>query len=160
MSHTNTELITSPPPPIASVLVVDDCQKNWLMVRSILEQFDLELTYAPNGEIALAMAKLVHFDVILMDHSLPGLQGDEVTRQIRTTKTRNTSSSIIAFTSEPDLVDPRAGYNGLLGKPFTAIDLTTAILVALVEQEAVNAGSPEVNCRTPQTRVAAIKGKS
>jgi CheY-like chemotaxis protein len=136
------EFVTPQDTPIASVLVVDDCQSNWLMVRSILEPFDLELIYAPNGEIALELASVVQFDVILMDHCLPGLQGDEVTRRIRAAQNENASASIIAFTSEPNLVDIRAGYNGMLSKPFTPIDLTTAILIALVEQEAVNAGSP------------------
>lgn len=137
MSRSNLEPHAPLQPPTASVLVVDDCHNNWLIVRSILEQFDLVLTYAPTGELALELSKLFHFDVILMDHNLPGLQGDEVTRQIRATRNPNARTSIIAFTSEPEFVDARAGYNGKLSKPFRPIDLTTAILLALVEQEYV-----------------------
>ncbi|MDQ3756049.1 MAG: response regulator, partial [Acidobacteriota bacterium] len=64
--------------------VVEDDEDMRFMLRTMLEQRDgVSVVEAENGEMAIALAENVHLDLILMDSSLPLLDGFEATRRIR-----------------------------------------------------------------------------
>jgi two-component system, cell cycle response regulator DivK len=65
------------------ILVVDDNRDNRELVVKILRRHGYRLTEAVDGEEALVMAVAEPPDLILMDISLPGLDGYEVTRRLR-----------------------------------------------------------------------------
>lgn len=67
----------------ASVLVVEDHEDSRLMLRTLLEFYGANVVEAENGEMAIALAANMHLDLILMDGSLPLLDGLETTRRIR-----------------------------------------------------------------------------
>jgi signal transduction histidine kinase len=67
----------------ANVLLVDDTPANLLALRSILESLDQNLVEALSGEQALQHLLHHDFAVILLDVSLPGMDGYEVARLIR-----------------------------------------------------------------------------
>ncbi|MHB1425571.1 MAG: ATP-binding response regulator, partial [Gemmataceae bacterium] len=67
----------------ANVLLVDDTAANLLALRSILETLDQNLVEAVSGEQALQHLLHDDFAVILLDVSLPGMDGYEVARLIR-----------------------------------------------------------------------------
>lgn len=69
--------------PNASVLVVEDHEDTRFMLRTYLEARGANVVEAENGEMAIALAANVHLDLILMDGSLPLLDGWETTRRIR-----------------------------------------------------------------------------
>lgn len=66
-----------------SVLVVEDHEDTRSMLRTLLESRGLSVIEAENGEMAIAPEANVHLDLILMDGSLPLLDGFETTRRIR-----------------------------------------------------------------------------
>lgn len=66
-----------------SVLVVEDDEDMRHMLRMMLEMRGLSVVEAVNGEMALALVKNVHLDLILMDGTLPLLDGFAATRRIR-----------------------------------------------------------------------------
>ena len=68
----------------ARVLVVEDDEDMRFMLKMLLNQRGgVNVVEAVNGEMAIALAENVHLDLILMDGSLPLLNGFEATRRIR-----------------------------------------------------------------------------
>ena len=68
----------------ARVMVVEDDDDMRFMLKMLLEQHGgVSVVEAVNGEMAIALAENVHLDLILMDATLPLLDGFEATRRIR-----------------------------------------------------------------------------
>lgn len=67
----------------STVLVVEDFEDNRFMMRRLLEMSGYRVVEAVNGEQAVEAAQSEHPDVILMDLSLPKLDGLAATRRIR-----------------------------------------------------------------------------
>ncbi len=67
----------------ATVLVVEDFEDNRFMMRRLLEMSGYRVVEAVNGKQAVEKAQSERPDIILMDLSLPMLDGLAATRQIR-----------------------------------------------------------------------------
>jgi hypothetical protein len=82
------------------VLVVDDDLRNIFALTSVLEQKDLEVFHAENGQSGLEVLQAhPNIDLVLMDIMMPGMDGYETTKAIR--KIRNFESlPIIALTAK------------------------------------------------------------
>lgn len=65
-----------------TILVVEDTELNIDLITQLLED-DFQLIIARDGEQGVAMARETEPDLILMDISLPVMDGYEATRQIR-----------------------------------------------------------------------------
>jgi two-component system, cell cycle response regulator DivK len=65
------------------ILVVDDNQDNRELVVKVLRKHGYRISEAVDGEEALVLAAAERPDLILMDISLPGLDGYEVTRRLQ-----------------------------------------------------------------------------
>ena len=90
------------------------------------------MTLAANGQEALEAVARGRFDAILMDISLPGMDGLEATRRIRAlSSSGGRSVPIIAmsahvFTSEID-THLRAGMDAFIGKPMSPESLRAVL---------------------------------
>ncbi|NRR29781.1 diguanylate cyclase [Oxalobacteraceae bacterium] len=67
----------------ATVLIVDDAPANLGMLRKILTQQGYQTYVASSGERALTLARRMHPDLILLDIVMPGLDGLETCRQLK-----------------------------------------------------------------------------
>jgi NarL family two-component system response regulator LiaR len=120
----------SPNEPRIRVLIVDDHQVVRQGLRTFLElQPDIEVVgEAADGEAALAKARQLEPDVLLMDLVMPGMDGIEATRRIQASALR---TKVIALTSfaEDDKVFPaiQAGASSYLLKDVTPEDLVASI---------------------------------
>lgn len=65
------------------VLLVEDTEDNRFMMRRLLEMSSYEVVEAVNGKEAVDLAIEAHPDIILMDLSLPLIDGLGATRRIR-----------------------------------------------------------------------------
>ena len=68
---------------MAKILLVEDNEMNWDMLSRRLARKGYQVDIATDGEQGVAMAKTKAPDLILMDMSLPVLDGWEATRQIK-----------------------------------------------------------------------------
>ena len=104
------------------ILVVDDDDINRAVVRVFMEHRGCIVMEAPSGEDALNFADLNGFDLILMDLSMPRMDGFETTRRIRVENKISGSTPIFALTAhnaEPNMEKCLgSGMNGVLTKPF------------------------------------------
>ncbi|NJL81025.1 MAG: hybrid sensor histidine kinase/response regulator [Richelia sp. SM2_1_7] len=65
------------------ILVVDDSPDNIFLIKTILEEEGYEVSTAENGYKALSKIEESTFDLILLDLMMPGMDGYEVTKNIR-----------------------------------------------------------------------------
>jgi two-component system cell cycle response regulator DivK len=70
-------------PASATVLLVEDTEDNRQMMHRLLEMSGFNVVEATNGKEAVEVAFKVHPQIILMDLSLPIIDGLAATRQIR-----------------------------------------------------------------------------
>lgn len=111
------------------VLVVEDEETNWFLLRDILKTFSADAVWAEVGQKAIDMiTEGEHFDLILMDIHLPFMNGLEVTEKI---KAMNSDIPIIAQTAFALDDEIRncydAGCDGHILKPFSIPELSAAI---------------------------------
>jgi two-component system autoinducer 1 sensor kinase/phosphatase LuxN len=100
------------------VLVVDDHDVNRRVIEAILLKFDCSVALAATGEEAVDHAFLQPFDLIIMDLHMPGMGGDEATRQIRRLSASRSAFIARWSTDIPERLN--AGlYDGELPKPIT-----------------------------------------
>jgi PAS domain S-box-containing protein len=67
----------------ASVLVVDDNDINLIVASELLKQYGIEADTAESGAEALRMMDAKRYDLVFMDHMMPGMDGIETTEKIR-----------------------------------------------------------------------------
>ncbi len=100
-------------------LVVDDHPTNRLLASALLKNLGWAVYEADSGEAALTLTDQHHFQLILLDISMPGLNGEETCRQLRSRQT--TPSRILAYTAHAFPEDResflRAGFDDILVKP-------------------------------------------
>jgi signal transduction histidine kinase/FixJ family two-component response regulator len=69
--------------PEARALVVDDLDINLKVVKGLLLPFKLKVDLCASGQEAVEMAEKISYDLIFMDHMMPGMDGLEATKLIR-----------------------------------------------------------------------------
>ena len=113
-----------------SILLVEDNEINRFVARAMIEAEGHRLTEAVNGQAGVAQAQEQAFDVILMDISMPVMDGQEATRRIRAGKGASADVPIVAVTAHalPEEITRfcEAGMTRCLSKPIdrrTLIDL-------------------------------------
>lgn len=84
----------------SSVLVVDDTKTNYLVVKNLLLLFDISSDYAQSGMEALQRMEEKRYDLVLLDHMMPGMDGEETLKEIKSrTGERFEEIPIIALTA-------------------------------------------------------------
>ncbi|NMM24703.1 MAG: response regulator transcription factor [Phycicoccus sp.] len=108
-------------------LVVDDEPSLVRVVAGYLEHEGFVVTTAADGEQALAAARSDPPDVVVLDLMLPGIDGIEVCRQLRTF----TDAYVIMLTARSEEVDTliglSVGADDYMTKPFSPRELTARI---------------------------------
>lgn len=112
------------------VLVIEDNPDNLRLITYPLQRNGYEVISAGTGEDGVEMALSEEFAFILMDIDLPGIDGVEATRRIRSSGKREIVP-IIAITSFAMLGDREkiiaAGCNGYFEKPIDPLTIMDKI---------------------------------
>ena len=115
--------------PDAAILVVDDNPKNLEVVKGLLAATKVFVSTATSGEECLDKLKESTFNVVLLDHLMPGMDGIETCERIRK---RYPDLPVYAFTANTESEDGSlytdCGFNGYLAKPVDAKLLEKTIL--------------------------------
>ena len=114
------------------VLLVEDNIVNQAVTRGMLKLLGLEVDAANDGDAALSLLARNHYDLILMDCQMPGMDGFEATRQWRITENAEQRyTPIIALTANAMQGDKErclaAGMDDYLAKPINREQLNQTV---------------------------------
>jgi two-component system cell cycle response regulator DivK len=113
------------------ILIVEDNEKNMKLARDVLQFHGFRTVETVNGEDAVIMAREHLPDLILMDISLPGIDGVEATRQLKDEPSTATIP-IVALTASVLQADrarfEEAGFAGLIAKPIDVLTFPAQVL--------------------------------
>ena len=135
---------------VTTVLIVEDELKITRLVRDYLEQAGFAVLEAADGQAALSLARAERPDMIVLDLSLPGMDGLDVTRRLRETS----SVPIIMLTARTEesdrIVGLELGADDYVTKPFSPKELVARIRAVLRRADAT-VGAAEVVRAGPVT---------
>ncbi|MCR4961413.1 MAG: response regulator [Lachnospiraceae bacterium] len=117
--------------PDASVLIVDDNQVNHVIAEGLMQPLKMNIVKAMSGSEAIKYAGTRSFDMILMDHMMPGMDGVEAMNIIREKYPEYVKVPIIALTAnaleESKKMLLEAGMDDFIAKPIGANTLLAKI---------------------------------
>jgi len=126
------------------ILVVEDEMKIARLVRDYLEHAGFQVIVTGDGGAALASARGAKPDLVVLDLGLPGLDGLDVTRELR----RSSNIPIVILTARGDeadrIVGLELGADDYVVKPFSPKELVARVRAVLRRTEVARAGPPEV----------------
>ncbi|ACU89509.1 cache domain-containing protein [Desulfomicrobium baculatum] len=132
------ESLTAPPTSL-QILLAEDDETTGFSISRLLEKSGHSVTLAHNGQEALEMHEANNFDLILMDVSMPVMDGIAACRRIRGSRNSHKRDvPIIALTAYAMAGDKEkflaAGMSGYVAKPVTMETLMQMMVETLSEQ--------------------------
>lgn len=117
--YTYHSLFTAPK---AHVLVVDDNAVNRNVFRNLLKQTKMQIEDACSGEQCLELIKSRHFDVIFLDHMMPGMDGIETLHRMKKQEENLCKDTPVVILTANAITGAReryfeAGFDEFLSKP-------------------------------------------
>ena len=134
--------------PEALVLVADDNPMNLMVFKSLLKPTKVQIDTASNGDEGLQLALEKKYDVIFLDHMMPGKDGIETLHEIRARKDGlNAATPVVCLTAnaisgarEEYLAE---GFDDYLSKPVDSGKLETLMLLYVPQEKVKAAGEEE-----------------
>lgn len=133
--------------PKAKVLVVDDNLMNRVVVKGLLKQTLLQIEEAESGEECLKKTMDTHYEVILMDHMMPGMDGVETLHRLREQKGVNKDTPVVVLTANA-VVGVKdfyldSGFDSYLSKPINGKLLEEVLLKYLPDELVIRREVPQ-----------------
>ena len=127
-----------------TILVVDDEIKIVQLVRDYLERAGFNVRVALDGSTALALARAEKPAMVILDLGLPGMDGLDVTRELRKTST----APILMLTARSEesdkLIGLELGADDYITKPFSPKELVARVRVVFRRMETYRAPETEI----------------
>jgi signal transduction histidine kinase/DNA-binding response OmpR family regulator len=121
----------------AKILVVDDIEMNCALIKGMFEGSAHRLAFSANGHDAVARARAMQPDIVLMDIRMPIMDGLQAASEIRNTPGLKLVPVIaITASSVPEEGNgERSNFNGFLRKPFSRRELFDELAQFLPRRE-------------------------
>ena len=120
--------------PDARILVVDDNEVNLKVADGLLQKFGIHCTQCLSGYLALDLLKKEKFDLIFMDHQMPGMDGVETLEKIRAMEEAlpQDQKNIVIVLSANAVYGAREmflskGFNDFISKPVQGKDFAACL---------------------------------
>jgi DNA-binding response OmpR family regulator len=138
------------------VLLVDDDEKLRKLVAEYLEGYGFQVTALPDGRSVLSTIRNESPDIVILDIMLPGKDGLEVLREIRS----ELSVAVIMLTAKGDdadrIVGLELGADDYLPKPFNPRELLARIKAVTRRIPSQGAGGADVTSQAIRRQLKAI----
>jgi len=153
--------------PKAKVLIVDDISTNLKVAEGLMQPYKMQLDLCLSGSAAIEMVRKTAYDLVLMDHMMPEMDGIEATKLIRemgSEKPYYANLPIVALTANAisgiKEMFLSNGFNDFLSKPIDTIKLNAILAKWLPKekQEKLDAKSAEADAGSPKITEIEIDG--
>lgn len=118
----------------AAILIVDDAPENLAVLRKLMVEQGYQTFVATSGERALKIARRVHPDLILLDVVMPGMDGLETCRQLKS-HAPTQRIPVIFMSARTDTDDVVAGFDigavDYIGKPLRMAEVCARVRTQL-----------------------------
>ncbi|MDR2163873.1 MAG: response regulator [Clostridiales Family XIII bacterium] len=133
--------------PGAKILIVDDVEINLEVAEYMLEPFAVDCDLAYDGQQALDRIVKSSYDLVLMDHMMPRMDGIEATRRIRKMDGPKSKIPVVALTANAisgnEKMFIEAGFDGFISKPIDGHALASTLLKFLPADLIVHADAAQ-----------------
>ena len=148
--------------PEGRILIVDDNEMNLIVESKLLDGTDLKVDLSDSGADALTKTLKETYDVIFMDHLMPGMDGIECFEKIRRqTGGLNLHTPIIALTAnaggENIELYHNTGFDGYLVKPVSGKQLEDLLISFLPAEKVILTQQNEINGASLSTARGYVK---
>ena len=117
--------------PKAQVLAADDSILNLNVIRALLARTGIRLDCAMSGYEALKLVSYNYYDVILLDHMMPGMDGIETLSRIKANPGANFDTPVIVITANDIrnsvLMYKKVGFADCIEKPLSGEQLEAVL---------------------------------
>ncbi|MBQ9487152.1 MAG: response regulator, partial [Selenomonadaceae bacterium] len=126
--------------PDAKILVVDDTVMNLTVVKGLLKQTKVQIDTAESGFECLKLVTQNHYDIIFLDHRMPGIDGIETLKRMKLINGNlNTETPVISLTanavSGAKQIYLDAGFQDYLTKPIDSAKLEEMMIAYLPKEK-------------------------
>ncbi len=115
---------------MSKILVVEDSQAQRQMIANLLTNNHFQVATANNGLEAIAKAKSLQPDMVILDIIMPEMNGFELCRKLRDNP-ETWNINIVICSAKATIVDRhwgfRNGANAYIGKPFPPEELVDTV---------------------------------
>ncbi len=134
--------------PGVKVLIVDDNVINRKVARRFLKNYGFDLTEAESGPEAIELVRTVRYDIIFMDHMMPGMDGIEAADIIRRNCGENGTAPVIVALTANVMEGMRehfleCGFQDFISKPLDRKELNQLLLRWVPEKYRQTEGKEE-----------------
>ncbi len=145
MLKKRTEYKESFTAPTARILVVDDTPMNITVVKGLLKQTQVQIDTAESGYECLNRARKTHYDIIFLDHRMPGIDGIETLERMKDLPgSLNQDTPVISLTanavSGARSMYIEAGFQDYLTKPIHSAQLESLMMKYLPPEKLLPGG--------------------
>jgi len=118
------------------ILVVEDNKINQMITKKILNKMQLKCDIVDNGEDAVDMIRANKYDIVLMDIHMPGINGIEATKIVRSFDKEQIIFALTAVTIEDKMHEfEEAGFTDIIPKPFKQEEFEKKLYNALASKK-------------------------
>lgn len=123
----------------AKILIVDDNEMNLFVIKNLLKKTQIQITTCISGEEAIKKTEKEYFDIVFLDHMMPGKDGVETLNDIRLSESNLCRNVPIIVLTANALADAKkeyleVGFDDYLSKPVDGELLEAMILKYLCAQ--------------------------
>ena len=128
--------------PDASILIVDDNKMNLMVAKNLLKHTKAKITTCMSGEETIELVKENKFDIILLDHMMPHMDGIETLKHLKSMNDNKSSgATVIALTANAvsgvkDMYIAE-GFDDYISKPVTGNMLEEKLIKFLPEEKII-----------------------
>ena len=116
----------------ARVLIIDDSKTNLIVAKALLRDTKVQITTGISGDECLDYVLREHFDVIFLDHRMPGMDGVETIHKMQMMDHKCQDSPVIMLTanamSDAKEYYLRQGFADFISKPITEQSICRILL--------------------------------
>lgn len=136
--------------PDANVLVVDDNSMNLTVFKSLLKRTKIKIDTADSGDEALQMTKSKMYDMIFLDHMMPGKDGIETLHEIKEQAEGLNDCTVSVCLTANAISGAReqyiaAGFDNYLTKPIHPSKLEDMLMAYLPGDKLIISGEDDVD---------------